>query len=446
MPRRPLPGFGVKGRLGSRGAMVRAFLEDGRVTVKWTEQGGRRQHSWIDGGDARALAAAFAQGTADRLAKLAAGHTVVAVAAPLTVRQLWQAYAAAEFDHLRPKSQLRYRERWDAFELFVGTTMRADAVTRAHLDGFKQALRRKGHVASQIARYLSTVRQVYRWGIDNDRVGGPHAPKVLTYRFKKAKEDKEITAGAFTPEEGRQLVAYFDPRNPRRWRAYVATYVLAFAGPRVRAALHLEWRDVDFAAGTLTWRPELDKQGKQRTQPVPPAVMEALWVAYGWRTAYGYPGPFVFFRPGAGALERDSRKARPFVRRAKAVRSAARADQPYTYGAYVTALHKAERACGITPQPYRGAHAFRRLVVGALRRATGDLIAAGRYVGDVDVRVLRRSYDHDDADELRHLAVLSERTLLGPAAGAPHTAETRKRNQNATDPAGVDGADSEGEA
>lgn len=414
MPRKALPGFGVKGRLGSRGAMVRAFLEAGRIVVAWTEQGARKRQSWLDGGDARQTAAAFAQGIADRLARLAAGHVVAPAPVALTVRQLWQAYAAAEFDHLRARTQLRYRERWDAFELFVGTTMRADQVTRAHLDGFKLALRKKGHVATQIGRYLSTVRQVYRWGIDNDRVAGPHAPKVLTYRFKRAKEDKVIEVGEFTPDEARQLLAYFDPRNARRWRPYVATYVFAFAGPRANAALALEWRDVDFVARTVTWRPELDKQGKLRVQPVPDEVMDALYVAYGWALADGYAGPFVFFRPGMATIERDRRKPRAYVSQRRAARVATLVDKPYTYGALNVALTKAQKAVGITPQAYRSTHGFRRLVVGNLLAATGSLEQAGQYVGDIDLRVLRKSYAKDRPEELRRLADLSAAALTTP--------------------------------
>jgi hypothetical protein len=43
----------------------------------------------------------------------------------------------------------------------------------------------------------------------------------------------------------------------------------------------------------------------------------------------------------------------------------------------------------------QAAHGFRRLVVGNLLQATGDLVAAASCVGDVDLNVLRRSYVMD---------------------------------------------------
>ena len=34
---------------------------------------------------------------------------------------------------------------------------------------------------------------------------------------------------------------------------------------------------------TVRWRPDFDKLRFDRTQPLPQPVIDALWVAYGWR-------------------------------------------------------------------------------------------------------------------------------------------------------------------
>lgn len=436
----PLPKFGVKGVLGDKGSTrVRVWLEAGRVIVAWSEPGGgrkRKSYADVEDPNGRELAAAFAKGTYARLEKLAAGEPVVPKLPRLSVRGLWKAYTAVEFEHLAPKSQLNYRDHWDAFELHVGKDFPAADVTLEHIAQFRKALRLKGHVAEQIRRILATVRLVYRWGALHDKVP---PSKVLAYRFKRSKLDRSIEVGEYTPEQARKILAEFDPRHPRYWRPYVAAHVLALTGPRANAALHLEWRDVDFRAGTITWRAELDKMSQHRVQPMPPSVAEALWVAYGWRCAYGYAGPLVFFRPGATAVELDRRKPNGFVRKKKAARLAERAaaragqaERPYTYQAFTVALHKAETRAGITPTPYKASHAFRRGVVGSLRRATGDLVAAGKFIGDKDVRVLARSYDKTRPEELRYLAELAERALFGDDATAPaEPASDANRNPNA---------------
>ena len=71
--RKPLPGFGVRGALGKRGAYVRAFLEKGLVRVQWKENGRRKTESWRDTPDNRSVAAAFAEGVAEWLRRLSSG-------------------------------------------------------------------------------------------------------------------------------------------------------------------------------------------------------------------------------------------------------------------------------------------------------------------------------------------------------------------------------------
>ena len=354
--RKPLPGFGVRGALGKRGAYVRAFLEKGLVRVQWKERGRRKTESWRDTPDNRTVAAAFAEGVAERLRRLTSGVPEPQTYKPLTVRAMYDTYLLADTEHMRARTLTTFTNRWRKFETFVGADKLAASVTRETLDQFRAEMKRVGHVGEQIARHVQVVKQVYAFAVERDLI----APtKVVTYAYKRSRDDKPLVIAEYTPKEARKMLRKVDPRKPTDWRLYVAIHLFAFAGPRQNAARHVEWRDVDLAAGTIRWRPELDKLGYDRTQPIPAPVIDALYVALGWRQAYGYEGPFVLFRPGAGTLDRGGShtgKARATAR--SLARSTAKPDVPWTYQAFNQALARLEQRAGVPHLPYRAAHGF----------------------------------------------------------------------------------------
>lgn len=406
--RKPLPGFGVKGRLGKRGQLVRGVRERGLARILWTEDGQRKAASWPDTPEGRAEAKAFGEGVVERLKLLANGVSATPTIQPITVRELWKAYQLAEFDRLRPLTRRNYQARWQLFEAFFTPHRFAHELTREHLDAYRKSLKGSGYVPGQVKDHVEHVKRVYRWAVDRDLL----APtKVVTYSVRFARDEKRTKIAEYSRDEATRILAQFDPRNPRAWRSYVATVVLAFAGPRQRAALHLEWRDVDFAARTVRWRPELDKTGKDRTQPMPAIVWEAFLIAYGWRISAGYEGPFVFFRPAKRVLEGGYRTRRAVARAASVV------DKPWGYQAYLRKLRLAETAAQVPYIPLRGAHGFRRLVVGDVLERTGNLVTAGQYVGDTDVRVLTESYVRERPEQLRHVADSFGTGIAGAAWG-----------------------------
>jgi integrase len=257
---------------------------------------------------------------------------------------------------------------------------------------------------------VAVVLQVFRWGIDRDLVP---TSKLLAYRQERSRDDRAAQVDAYTRAEVAALLdgLAMAPRDPVDWRLYALTVVLAFAGPRQRAARHLEWRDVDLDGARLHWRGELDKMAEDRWQPVPAVVVEALWVAYGWRVAMDYRGPFVFYRPAMARAEIDARKRGSFLpSRRKAARAEALAaagkDQPWTYGAYWLRLKRLEDAVGVDHKPLRAAHGMRRHVVTQLLRRTKNLVLAGNYVGDRDLRTLTKSYVRQGEEELREAGAL----------------------------------------
>jgi integrase len=88
------------------------------------------------------------------------------------------------------------------------------------------------------------------------------------------------------PTEVRAVLA----ASSGRWRAFVS--VAALAGLRLSELRGIAWRDVDFAAATVTVRQRADAWGdlgspkaaaSRRTIPVPPLVIKALKE---WKLAY----------------------------------------------------------------------------------------------------------------------------------------------------------------
>jgi len=55
------------GKMGRRGAMVRAFIEGELARVFWTENGRQRKESWPNTPAGRAEAKAYAEGVFERL-------------------------------------------------------------------------------------------------------------------------------------------------------------------------------------------------------------------------------------------------------------------------------------------------------------------------------------------------------------------------------------------
>jgi integrase len=414
--RKPLPGFGVKGALGKRGAFVRAFLELGLVRIQWTENSRRKTESWRDTSENRAIATAFAEGVAERLRT---GRVPQEYAAH-SVRDVYDAFLIAETEHLRPTSLKALKDRFRKFETFVGASKLASAVTRQTLDKFRAEMKRVGHAGEQIARHVQVVKQVYEWAVDRDLI----APtKVTSYSYKRSRDDKPLVIPEYAPREAKKMLRKVDPRSSGDWRLYVAIHLFAFAGPRQNAARHLEWRDVDFSAGTVRWRPELDKLGYDRTQPLPPQVMDALWVAYGWRGAYGYQGKYILFRPGAGMLDRGGWHdgvARVSARSRR--RAVAKPDQPWTYSAFNGALRRLEERSGVPHIKHRAAHGFRRYVINEVNARTGNLVLAGQYVGDKDLRTLMRSYVRERPEELARAVTEMERSQV-PESRATRNAD-----------------------
>jgi hypothetical protein len=72
---------------------------------------------------------------------------------------------------------------------------------------------------------------------------------------------------------------------------------------------------------------------------------------------------------------------------------ARRGDRPWTYAALSAQLTAAEMRADIPHVAFRGMHGFRRgAAKNVLELTGGDLNKAGEWIGDTDLRALKRSY------------------------------------------------------
>jgi integrase len=163
--------------------------------------------------------------------------------------------------------------------------------------------------------------------------------------------------------------------------------ILGHHGVRESAALHLQWADIDIEADDVIWRAEHDKLGREWRQALTWELLSVLEWAQWWRTKLGYTGPWIFFSRDRRSGARKDGPAKPGVYRAQS---------------FWSALTKAERRVGIEHRPYRAAHGLRRMVAGQVLQDTGDPVLAMHYIGDTDMKTMRRYLKRRD-DRLRQV-------------------------------------------
>lgn len=401
--RKNIENFGRKRRPG----YVRVFRETvgGRslVRVLWAEPNiGPKMESFDDTRKGIAEAKAFACGVHDRLT----GAAPVLAIAPITVRALHEKYAAAKETEWADNTLRLSIERWGKFELFVGRNADAASVTREQIDTLKKALLGK-HSPNQVRHILKVVTKVYEWGVDRDLVP---PTKLTNYRvkFARAVQRTAPVMAEYSRDERDRMAGTLDPRKGKEWRPWVLSIILDYCGPRVDAALRLELDDIELTptTGRIHWRAETDKVGTDRFQPMPAPVVEALWVAMGWRRFDEYDGRFVFYggqrRTRAHALRRNTRREKAKESLAGLVVN----EKPWTYSAFNAWIRVAETRAGIAHIKFRGAHGKRRGIAGDVFDATESEKAAAEWIGDKSVRVVRDRYLLGRNERLQRTAAL----------------------------------------
>lgn len=369
--------------LGTHGRSVRVFIESFKdprrqelVRVQWRENGQLKTESLPNSRDNQKTARAFADGVADRLKLQGAGPRE-----RVTMRVLGERFLLAHPvpETWRPKTRKTWVARWKVWIAFIGPDTPVDTVMPETLDAFRARLRAQDVAVNQIANHVQLVKSVYVFARERKYIS---ENAIAGYRMKLSRDQRRLEVPEFTLDECARILAQLDPKNSRQWRAHVAIVLDAMLGGRSNALLNLEWRDIDLAARTLRWRPELDKLAKDRVQPLPRDAVRALRIAKVWRRRIGYEGPFVL--PGAKGKRKFERS--------------------YTYQALNYTLRAAAQRAGVEWIPYRAMHGFRRMVVNNVLALTGNLTRAGQFIGDTDARTLSRSYVRARPEELRDVS------------------------------------------
>jgi integrase len=345
---------------GYRGRQVSVFVEarrgHPRVCVFWIRAGQRHLETWPDTPQHRRLARQFAKGVLE-------GWDQATTRTTLTVRDLWDAYEAAEFPRLRPNSQRLYRDGWRRFELFVGQAFPAEDVTPKMLAELRQALEQVHLALNTIRQVIRIAKTVYAWG---ERLELVRRNRLHLFRFTVGKDERPVPPPEYTLDEVARLLAAFDPTRGDQWRPWVALAIASSQGTRQHAVVHLEDRDLDPTTGRITWRAAWDKTGKDWSQQAMPLTVEAFAVARAWKARLGVTSPWLLPSPKQG-----------------------RVGACYTVQALAVAIRSAEDRAGIAHRKGRRGHGVRKNLSGDINAATGDALLAVHAIGDVDPRRAR---------------------------------------------------------
>jgi integrase len=387
---------------GRRGQLVRVFDEtaSGRrlVRVQWNETKGAplSTESWPYSRENVETAKGYAQGVDQRLA--------AGLSAPLadrTVRQLADAHIAAFDESWAPATLRNFRHRWARFEAFVGRNTSARLITEETLDEFRARMRALKVVTNQRTETIKAVKQCFRWARRRKLIA---ENPIADYTIKLSKSEKIAEVPEWSPIDtarlGGQLLAEGASRSSRHWRLEVGFFLAASQGPRINALLHLAWDDVNLsgkearhpsAAGvvlpprTVWWNPAFDKTGSERVQPLTRGAVRALRIARVWRARIEYAGPWVF---------------------APARVSSAKQGESWGYSAANYALRELCDRCQPAVDWVKGRafHGFRKHSAGEIHRLTGSERSAADWIGDKDVKVVRKHYLKKRAEEQRGVA------------------------------------------
>lgn len=339
------------GSHGERPYTVTVYVERERVWCLWRDRGRRRKESWPDSTRNRRLAVAWAKGFAK------ARRLEDKPPAPMTVGALWDAFVAAEFPTLRPKTQQLYTDYFRAWSVFVTPEAVAEDLGVKTVTEFKRNLEGRGWAPNTMHRAIQTVKTVYAWGMRSEHIS---RNGVRDYRFKTAKEKRREKPAEYRGEELAAILAQLPLDRATTWRAGAVLALCGYQGARVNAVLHLRWEDIDFEAGTIRWRPEWDKLGRDETSPIRAPTRAVLGAIRHWTGGEGWIFP------------RGSDRNRGPV---------------YGHQALIVALRAAEQRAGVARMPYRGPHGLRRMLFNDVLGVTGDVGAAMAAIRDTSLQV-----------------------------------------------------------
>jgi len=341
----------VLARFGPHGKRVAVSTDGERITVRWSmpDGGARKKKTWPDTRANRIEAKAWAERFAS-----ARGQQVII---PIRTDEVWRRYVADQFPLLRAKTQQLYSDYWRKWQAFVGRESIAEDMGPDTMASFRTALDVTGLGPNTVSRILQTVKTVYAWARTHRHVS---RNDVRDYRYKVPKDRRPKRIPEYRAEELAAILGELPLGGATTWRAAGVLALCGLQGARVNAVLHLRWEDIDLEAGTIHWRPEWDKQGKDEMSPLRTRTREVLAVIRARVAGAGWVFP-------AGS------------RRNK--------HETYSVQSLTVALHAAEHRAGLESVRGKGSHSLRRMLFNDVLGATGDIGSAMAAIRDTSLQV-----------------------------------------------------------
>ena len=399
---------------GERGALVRYYLEDRRgvkrYVVQWGTKGAREQESWPATKEGKAESEAFFKGFEEEEQKRKRSAR-----APLTNRQLWDAFQEAEFEHLRANTIRLYSDAWRTWEQHATPSAIAEETSIETIHAFRKALDVRGLATATVQDCIRNVRIVFNWG---ERMELLARNRWHLFIHKVAKEKRTQPRADYREDEFLRIWGALNPELRGQWRAWVAIGLLGIYGNRQQEILNLRWSWIH--DDVLRIDPSVVKTGEESVLTIFPLTRGILDRARRWRDQEGYTGDYVLF-PGQSLEQRVAARANVTKLPHWSIQSLT--DQ----------IHRAERRAGVEVVKWRAGHGFRRGLVGDFADETGDIMLALQAIGDRDPSMAIR-YRVKRRDRIDQLVQGRAARLVGQMApsSAPTESATEAPTEGAT--------------
>lgn len=262
-----------------RGIYYRATAAGKRYEITYVDSLGRRRWKVVEGGlkDARAV-------LADVLSRLSRGERIAP--SKLTLSEIADTWLEAQRDRLRPRTFERYEAVLRLHVLPRLGRFKAASITEEEVAGLIRALRAAGLAPASINKAVMVLGRILGNAVRRGLI--PVNPVDRLERGERPRTERQEMR-ALERDEIRALLEAADAA----YRPLLATAI--FTGLRRGELLGLVWADVDFEAGLVRVRKQLDLDGARVTPKTPQAVRE------------------VVLMPALGRILREHRLASPFA-------------------------------------------------------------------------------------------------------------------------------------
>ena len=252
-------------------------------------------------------------------------------------------------------------------------------ITAAQISALLLSMQSQGRSHGTVVKIYTVLQAIFKMAYMADVIDRNPMDKVQRPKPRKD-EIKATETEAYTVEELRSIMVCLN-NEPLKWRTMV--HVLIDTGIRRGECCGLQWKDVDFKAGTITIRGNLcytpdkgiyldtPKNGRYRTIDVDPDVM-ALLQQLRLTQARSVMSPYVFTQEGS---------ADPM--------------HPQTPTRY---LKNFEKKYGISHlHPHKLRHSFASIAI----TNGADIASVSEKLGHTDKAVTLRMYTHADQESMK---------------------------------------------